>query len=179
MITNHEKSNWYVVRTLPKHEAKVCERLAAKGFVVFLPMHASVRQWSDRKKTVKLPLVPGFVFLQCAQNELRLTYDTPGIHFILHEFGLPAVVLDAEIAVLKAVELEYMGIHSTDGIDQKEFIAGDEVRVCKGPFKGLFAKALDNGSKYRLLISIDLVQTNFTLSVPKSFVEKVNKERRA
>ena len=34
------------------------------GYEVFLPTYVTLRQWSDRKKKVEFPLIPGVVFVK-------------------------------------------------------------------------------------------------------------------
>lgn len=53
---------WYAVRVKPRFERVVCQNLAAKGFVSFLPTYKERRRWSDRVRLVELPLFPGYVF---------------------------------------------------------------------------------------------------------------------
>ena len=46
------KSKWHVLYTKPRHEIKALERLAKKGFEVYCPMKTTLKQWSDRKKSI-------------------------------------------------------------------------------------------------------------------------------
>ena len=55
--------NWYVIYTKPRSEKKVAERLSEDGVEVYCPMIKTIRQWSDRKKKVLLPMFPGYVFV--------------------------------------------------------------------------------------------------------------------
>jgi hypothetical protein len=52
---NHEK-HWLVIYTKPRAEKKVNERLLEEGFETYLPLQKVIRQWSDRKKKVEVPL---------------------------------------------------------------------------------------------------------------------------
>src|SRR6202041_3127416 len=52
--------SWYALHTRSRHEKMVAQRLAEWGVTTFLPMVTEVRRWSDRKKSVQLPLLAGY-----------------------------------------------------------------------------------------------------------------------
>lgn len=44
------------------HLKAVSSTLTYKGYECFLPVYNTTRQWSDRVKTVSVPLFPGYLF---------------------------------------------------------------------------------------------------------------------
>ena len=54
---------WYVIYTKPKNEKKVAERLQQIEIEVFCPLVTVVKQWSDRKKKIQIPLFNSYVFV--------------------------------------------------------------------------------------------------------------------
>jgi transcription antitermination factor NusG len=54
---------WFVLYTQPRNEKKVAERLEKLGIKAYCPMTIQVRQWSDRKKKVEVPLLNSYVFV--------------------------------------------------------------------------------------------------------------------
>jgi transcriptional antiterminator RfaH len=71
--------NWLVLYTKPKNEIKVARRLAAAGITVYCPMLTTLKQWSDRKKKVSLPLFPSYVFVQVTELQRGVVFDIPGV----------------------------------------------------------------------------------------------------
>ncbi|CAN0601278.1 unnamed protein product, partial [Ectocarpus sp. 12 AP-2014] len=61
--------NWYVLYVKPKNEKKVAERLLSHQIEVYCPMIKEVKQWSDRKKTIEVPLFKSYVFVQIAESD--------------------------------------------------------------------------------------------------------------
>ena len=55
--------NWFVVYTKPRNELKVLQRLSVLGLQVYVPTKIEVRQWSDRKKKILVPLLPSMVLV--------------------------------------------------------------------------------------------------------------------
>ena len=49
---------WYVIKTLSRAEKKTAERMTAEGYKVYLPLQTTIKQWSDRKKKIEIPLIP-------------------------------------------------------------------------------------------------------------------------
>ena len=60
---------WFAVYTQSRAEKKVFERLTKADFEAFLPLTTVVKQWSDRKKKVKVPLINSYVFVNTSKKK--------------------------------------------------------------------------------------------------------------
>jgi hypothetical protein len=72
-----EDQNWYALHTRPRHEKLVVQRLVERGVETFLPIVTEVHRWSDRKKSVQLPMFNCHVFAKFtpigwAESDLEL-----------------------------------------------------------------------------------------------------------
>src|ERR1039457_3664365 len=63
-----EDESWYGLHTRPRHEKIVEQRLQERGVTAFLPLVTEVHRWSDRKKTVEVPLFGCYVFAKFTPN---------------------------------------------------------------------------------------------------------------
>jgi hypothetical protein len=63
-----EVENWYGLQTRPRHEKIVAQRLEERGVTTFLPLVTEVHRWSDRKKSVQMPLFSCYVFAKFVPN---------------------------------------------------------------------------------------------------------------
>jgi transcriptional antiterminator RfaH len=70
--------NWYVVYTKPKWEKKVAERLNEIGVVAYCPLISKTSQWTDRKKTVQVPLFNSYIFVQLEEKDRSSVFDVVG-----------------------------------------------------------------------------------------------------
>ena len=61
---------WYAVYTTSRAEKKVKQRLDESGIENYLPLRTEIRIWSDRKKKVSLPLIPGYIFVRIAVEDM-------------------------------------------------------------------------------------------------------------
>jgi len=137
----NERAHWYVIKTKQNSEKRVQERLEAMGFTSFLPLFQTIRQWSDRKKKIKVPLIPSHLFVYCSPTELRNVYAVQGIVSVLSEFGKPAAVREHEINNMRIfcalnVEPEFVPLEQLE--------KGTEVEVTEGHFAGLIGVVIKN-----------------------------------
>lgn len=93
--------NWYVIYTKPKWEKKVAERLTEIGIECYCPLVTKIKQWSDRKKKVEMPLFNSYVFVQLPDSERNSVFEIAGVVRYLFWLGKPAVVRDEEIEIIK------------------------------------------------------------------------------
>jgi transcriptional antiterminator RfaH len=114
---------WFVLFTKPRNELKVTERLTRIGVEVFTPTKIEVRQWSDRKKKVTIPLLPSMVLVHLLAKEVDLVFEVPGAVRFLFEHGKRARVSNEEVLAMKR--------YLENGVqkESKTLAAGDLVKV--------------------------------------------------
>lgn len=97
------KNNWFVLVTKPRNEKKVESRLNKIGVEAYCPVRTEVRQWSDRKKKIKTPLLPSMLLVKIPNNLRNIVFDIPNVRRYLFWKGQPAVVREDEVSVLRKV----------------------------------------------------------------------------
>jgi len=91
----------YVFYTKYKTEILVAERLKSIGFETNAPTKTLSRQWSDRKKNVKVPLLPSMVLISITPKNFNKVFDFPGVIRYLFIDGQKAKVRQEEIDAMK------------------------------------------------------------------------------
>ena len=61
-----EFTKWYALTVRYQHERQTEKALQSKGLETLVPLYRSARQWSDRVKSVDLPLFAGYVLCRFA-----------------------------------------------------------------------------------------------------------------
>ncbi|MCK5814865.1 MAG: UpxY family transcription antiterminator [Flavobacteriaceae bacterium] len=122
---------WFVIYVKPRAEKKVVQELEKLGITVFCPMITEVRQWSDRKKKVEVPLINSYVFVQLKEKEREIVFQVPYVVRYLFWLKKPAIVRDEEIRVLKET-LSEVGVNA----QVENLKPGDRLKVKSGPFAG-------------------------------------------
>ncbi|HET8887188.1 MAG TPA: UpxY family transcription antiterminator [Salinimicrobium sp.] len=141
---------WYVLYTKPKAEKEVTKSLEALGINVFCPLITEIRQWSDRKKKVSVPLFKSYVFVNLEESERDRVFLVNGIVRYLFWLGKPAVVKDEEIKVIK----DWLGREDLEEMRISKYAPGDKIILEEGAFKNQEAMVKEVGkNRMRLVLS--------------------------
>jgi transcription antitermination factor NusG len=147
---NQGSRKWYVLYTKPRNEKKVTERLSAAGYEIYCPVIRTLRQWSDRKKKVSLPMFPSYVFSRVDENERQLVVRDPGVLNFVFWLGKPAEIRDREIDAIRNIESRGADIRVEGGRPEP----GQYVAIPEGPFRGMTGR-VDKVDRTRMLIYIE------------------------
>lgn len=159
---------WFAVYTRYKTEKRVEERLSHAGFDSFLPLQTVIKQWSDRKKKIQVPLINSYVFVKSNQKDLAQIYQVTGVVNILKYLG--------NYAVVKNSEIENLRILSKNGFPMKSFGSsinlskGTKVTISNGPFKGLYATYLMNAGKHKVIVEIETLGSYVEVTMPLNLI---------
>ena len=164
----NKSTNWFAVYTKSRSEQKVFQRLEKAAYKSFLPLITELRQWSDRKKEVKVPLISSYVFIKVNKKDLVDIYSIPGVAGVLKYLGLPAIITEVEINNLKIVANNR---GATKTIAPFLLENGKSVQVIKGPFEGLIAVCLSNNGKHRIIVKIEVLSSFSEISLPLSHIK--------
>lgn len=161
---------WYVIKTMSRAEKKTAERLDSLGFKNYLPLQTTIKQWSDRKKKIEVPLIPGVLFINCHESQLIGIYDIQGVHSILRLSGKFAVVREEEIHNLQLLLKDRVDIAEEDF---ETILEGELVEVIQGPLQGIIATSIEHQRNYRIIIQFESIGRQFVVHVPRSQVRKI------
>ena len=166
---SEKETNWYAIYTRPRSEKKVHNLLVENGYNSYLPLMTTIRQWSDRKKKVQLPLISSYVFVKTKENELKNILPINGVVRVLKHLGKPAIIKDYEIENLRIL------LEDTDNITfirNTHLKKGDSVIVEKGVFKGLIAECSELNGKHRVIVRIEALGDLIEVNIPLSHIRK-------
>ena len=167
---------WYAIFTKPRSEKKVYQRMLDLDIEAFLPLIKTVRQWSDRKKILHVPLISSYVFVNMLEKDLHTTLPIQGTVNVLKFLGKPAKIKVTEIENLKILsdsEEDYL-IESNISV-----IKGDVVEVTNGPFMGLIATCEKSSGNHRVMVNIESLGSCFIINVPLSFLRIIENKSMA
>ncbi len=122
--------NWYVVYTKPKWEKKVAERLNEIGVVTYCPLIKKTSQWSDRKKTISVPLFNSYIFVKIEDKFRNRVFEIPGAVRYLFWLGKPATVRNEEIETIQ----KWLSTPATYEVTLDQWKKGDKIVLESGPF---------------------------------------------
>jgi transcriptional antiterminator RfaH len=161
------EKKWYAVYTRPRFEKKVEKYLKDRNIECYLPLQKTLRQWSDRKKMVELPLFSSYIFVKTGTVDYLTVLNAPGaVRYI--SFDGSAV----EIPVNQIEKIRW--ILSSDiscEVLEENIPEGSRVEIIKGPLLGLQAEMIDYKNKYRILVRLEQLDKSFEIQVPASHVK--------
>jgi transcription antitermination factor NusG len=157
---------WYALRVRSNFEKTVSSVLQEKGFEQFLPLYRTKRQWSDRIKESEFPLFPGYVFCRIDIGARLLPLvSTAGVLGIVSAGKHPIAVSDAEIEAVQAVVRSGL-----PAMPWPNLRTGSPVLIEHGPLTGVEGVVLDINKKYRLIVSVPLLQRAVAVEIERDWV---------
>ena len=160
---------WYAVYTRPRFEKQVFQRLLEQGIEAYLPMIKTMRQWSDRKKMVEIPLFSSYVFVNIDRKYYDEVLQTLGVVKYITFEGKAASIPAEQINNLKIIVNSNEKVETTWEQRKK----GDQVIVTAGSLKGLKGELISEGGRKKVLVRIDSIDQNLTVEVHSSLIEKI------
>ncbi|MCF4102162.1 UpxY family transcription antiterminator [Gillisia sp. M10.2A] len=150
--------SWYVLYTKPRAEKRVAKNLESAKIEIYCPIVTEVRQWSDRKKKVEVPLFTSYVFVKLKDKERQKVFEFPDVIRYLYWLGKPAVVRDHEIETIK----NWLDTDNYDDFVIKNLSPGDRVKITSGALKDQDGIIRHIGTKR---LSLVLTEAGCTVSV--------------
>lgn len=140
---------WYVVYTKPKWEKRASEQLNQLGVNCYCPLIKKIKQRSDRKIKVEVPLFDHYIFVQLAEKDRNMVFHSPGVVRYLFWLGRHAIVKDQEIETIK----EWLDSSDTaQEIVVMQYQIGDKIHLNSGPFCNQNAVVKDITKTHYVLI---------------------------
>jgi transcription antitermination factor NusG len=149
--------DWFVIYTKPQQEKKVVLGLESLNLQFFCPMVTEVKQWSDRKKKIEVPLIKSYVFVKIEDKNRNAVFEIPGVVRYLFWLGKPAIVRDSEIIALQeSLNKPY------SSIKVESFSIGKRLVIPNGPFQDKAGTIVKVSSKY---VTVALEQLGMLVSI--------------
>jgi transcriptional antiterminator NusG len=151
---------WFALMVKPRFEKSVSALLRSKGLEDFTPMTTSRREWSDRQKTLELPMFPRYVFCRFSFENRVPVLSTPGVLRVVGFGPVPCQIPDAEIEALRTAIRAGVPLMDCDYL-----AVGQRVRVLKGPLTGVEGLFVEWKANARVVLSIHLLQRSLCAEV--------------
>ncbi len=165
-----ESCAWFALTVKPRHEKAAAQNLRSKGLEVMLPMYLVRRQWSDRLKTVEMPLFPGYVFCRVGREERLKALTTPSVTSIVGFANIPAPIPEDQIAAVRRMAESRLLVQPWPYLRP-----GEQVRIDSGALAGVCGTLVRGKSVFRLVVNIELLQRSVAVEVDRAALSPVNR----
>lgn len=169
--TEQKKVKWYALYTNPRAEKKVEQELLKRSYQVFLPQRTTIKQWSDRKKKVTVPLFPSYIFI-CIDDIERNYFDilnTPGV--------VKFIRMGKDIVSIRAKQIQEIRLFLSNfenyEVLSEHFEPKMPVEVVAGPLKGTKGIVSEHKGNKLFIIEIEQIGFSLALSLPANYLKKL------
>jgi transcription termination/antitermination protein NusG len=162
-VSAHSQSRfWVAVQVRSRHEKVVAAQLEKKGIENYLPLVTERRQWSDRSKSISLPLFPNYIFARCnpAGSDRVHLLQTLGVTRILGSGSIWDEIPEKQLQDVRLL-LEQFSSYAPYPFCR----AGQRVRIRGGCLDGVEGIFVERNHDQSLVISIEIIQRSVAVRV--------------
>ena len=164
------EKKWHIIYTRPHHEKNIYRQLQENKIEAYLPLQTTLRQWSDRKKKVTLPLFNCYLFVYISLKEYYWVLNVPGvIRYVCFE-GKAAILSEKKIETIKKLVENRFELEEIDQLLQK----GQKVKIITGPLTGINGELIFYSNKKRVIIRVEEINKCLTINVPLNNLKLVS-----
>jgi transcription antitermination factor NusG len=160
--------HWYALNVRPRFEKYVRTHLEDKGYEVFLPTYTATRRWSDRVKSVTLPLFPSYIFCRFNVHARLPILVTPGVNFVVGSGKSPVAVDETELAAIRCVMESGVATQPWPYLQ-----IGDTARIEAGPLEGLTGIVTRMKGSCRLVVSVSLLMRSVSVELDRTWIKPI------
>ncbi len=167
-----KEKNWHALYVASRQEKKVFEKLQQKNIEAYLPIVKTMRQWSDRKKMVEMPLLNGYIFVKIDATQNERTLQTAGVVNFVRAEGKIAKVREMEIDRLKQlIELGYQ--MEANGI-KRNYKEGDKIKITSGALKNIEGFVVENKEGRYIDVLLESIGQSIRVKLPQEILIPIN-----
>ncbi len=165
---------WFALRVKSRCEKVVATIAHNKGFEEFLPIYVSRHRWSDRLKSVELPLFPGYVFCRLDPQYRLPLLTIPGV---LHFVGIgkaPIPIDENEITAIQTAVQSGLVVEPWAYLE-----VGQRVRLREGPLAGMEGIFVGTAKQERIVVSVTLLKRSVAVAIERHWALPADDRPRA
>jgi transcriptional antiterminator RfaH len=162
--------NWHAIYTRHRYEKKAEKYLSERGIECYLPILKTIKQWSDRKKLVEMPLFSSYLFVKVDESDYIDVLNAPGVVKYISFEGKAVVIPDKQIENIRWVLSSEVSAEPFHEIIPK----GAKVEIIKGPLMGLEAEMVYYNNKKRIVIRLNQLEKSLEIQIPHDHVRVIS-----
>ena len=159
---------WYALYTKSRSEKKVSETLSKIGVTNYLPLKRELRQWSDRKKWVEVPVISSYIFIKIPAELYLTVLNVNGVVAFVSYKGIAVTIPECEINAMRQTIENKMAFNVRKGNIKK----GEEITVTSGPLKGIKGTVQTIQGTKKLYLNISNIGYTLVIDLEEASIEK-------
>ena len=168
-----QEPQWVAAYTAPRAEKAVTTRIANElRLETYLPLHHVLRKWSDRIKSVEVPLIPSYTFVKLREADLNRVREIVGVTGFVRfrESGI-ATIPEREIENLRRLADSMQAIHlyNTDHLKK-----GAHVSVVAGEFAGMQGSIIKDCADGNFSVQIEKLNLSLVIDLEPATLQVID-----
>lgn len=168
-----QEPQWVAAYTAPRAEKAVTARIANElQLETYLPLHHVLRKWSDRIKSVEVPLIPSYTFIKLREVDLFRVREIVGVTGFVRfrESGI-ATIPEREIEDLRRLANSMQAIHlyNTDHLKK-----GAHVSVIAGEFAGMQGTIIKDCADGNFSVQIEKLNISLVINLEPATLQVID-----
>jgi len=164
-----ENTDWFGIRVRSRCEVRAYDDLCLRGFEAFLPLRSVRRRWSDRVKTLQVPMFGGYLFCRFAPPDRLKVLNAAGVAQIVGIGNTPVPISEAEIRSVQTLVTSKVACAPWPYLQ-----AGQRVSIDCGPLagvEGVIIRAEDG--KSRVVVSVTMLLRSIAAEIERDWIGRV------
>jgi transcription antitermination factor NusG len=164
-----ENTDWFGIRVKSRCESRAHDDLRLRGFETFLPLCSVRRRWSDRVKTLEVPMFRGYLFCRFALPDRVRVLSAAGVAQIVGCGNTPVPISEAEIRSVQTLVASHVACTPWPYLQ-----AGQRVSIDSGPLagvEGVIVRAEDG--KPRVVVSVSMLLRSVAAEIEREWIGRV------
>lgn len=166
----NDTPQWVALYTNPRAEKATAAHLKSLGYETYLPLERKLHRWSDRWKSIEVPLITSYLFVKIRGSDVVNIRAAKGVSFIVSWHGQPGIIPDSEIeGIRRLMDAEA----EVKVMNDSELKKGAHVRIIEGQFAGLEGTLITGCQKGNFGISISGLSFTLVMDIESSILEPI------
>ncbi|MGA2038131.1 MAG: transcription termination/antitermination NusG family protein [Bryobacteraceae bacterium] len=159
-------TDWFGIRVKSRCEVRAHDDLCLRGFETFLPLCTVRRRWSDRVKTLQVPMFGGYLFCRFALGDRLRVLNAAGVAQIVGVGNSPVPISEIEIHSVQTLVASRVACTPWPYLQ-----TGQRVSIDDGPLagvEGVIVRA-ENG-KPRVVVSVTMLLRSVAAEIERDWI---------
>jgi len=169
---NTKDGVWHAVYCRPHHEKRLYKQLTEAGIEAYLPMQTTLRQWSDRRKKVTMPLFSCYVFVKIMLHEYYQVLNHSSVISYVSFEGKAAVIPEKQIETLRNLIENDLGIEDVS----EPLPRGIRVEITSGPLKGIKGEVTEYAGRKTVIIRLEEINKTMVVQIAPQLLKRIDQE---
>lgn len=165
-----QEFKWYLIYTHPNAEKRLVVRLEDANIESYLPTITEEHQWSDRIKTIHVPLFKSYLFVRADLEQYHQIKRLGGFSHYVKFDKKAASVPEVVISKIKAAVSTVKDIQSVPTTSLRK---GMEVEINTGSLKGYKGFLVASPEGRKVAIEVTGIEQCLVMSIPTEMLSPI------